>query len=111
VDKSFGEGMQDTPTTKPVHNWFGMPPHSAQNSVDKGMSRLHADRDACKGSTDTPKGATFRAGTTSKLKNGGSAKRTPTVRDEGVTESKSRTSVASARRVCQHSLMLFFLQL
>jgi hypothetical protein len=25
------------------------------------MSRLHADRDACKGSTDTPRGATLRA--------------------------------------------------
>jgi hypothetical protein len=62
---------------------------------------LHADRDACKGSTDTSRGATFRAGTTSKLKNGGSAKRSPTVRGEEVTGSKSRSSVALAGRVCQ----------
>jgi len=39
---------------KPVPNWFGMPPHSVQNSVGEGISRLHVDRVACKGSTDTP---------------------------------------------------------
>jgi hypothetical protein len=61
ADKPFGEGMQDTPTTKPVHDRFGMPPQPAPGAVDKGMSRLHADRDACKGSTDTPRGATLRA--------------------------------------------------
>jgi|GEM_PF-5742747 len=61
VDKSFGEGMQDTSMIKPAMGWFGMPPHSAQNSVGEGMSRLHVDRDACKGSTDTPIGATLRA--------------------------------------------------
>jgi len=107
VHKSFlqaqteREGMQDTSMLKPVPNWFGMPPQPALSAVGKGMSRLHVDRDACKGSTDTPKGATFRTGTTSKLKNGSSAKRSLTVRDEGVTGSKSRASVTSARRVCQ----------
>jgi hypothetical protein len=30
ADKPFGEGMQDTPTTKPVHDRFGMPPQPAQ---------------------------------------------------------------------------------
>jgi Uncharacterized conserved protein len=54
-----------------------------------------------KGALIPLKEATFRTGTTSKLKNRGSAKRSPTVRDEGVTGSKSRTSVASARRACQ----------
>ncbi len=53
--------MQDTSMIKPAMGWFGMPPHSAQNSVGEGMSRLHVDRDACKGSTDTPRGATLRA--------------------------------------------------
>jgi hypothetical protein len=46
---------------KPAMSWFGMPPQPAPGAVDKGMSRLHADRDACKGSTDTPRGATLRA--------------------------------------------------
>ncbi|MGC8645813.1 MAG: hypothetical protein ACP5UO_06135, partial [Thermoplasmata archaeon] len=45
--------------------------------------------------------ATFRTGTTLKLKNGSSAKRSQTVRNDGVTGSKSGTSVALARRVCQ----------
>jgi len=54
-----------------------------------------------RGSTDAPGGATFRAGTTSKLKNGGPAKRSPTARDEGVTGSKSRASVALERRACR----------
>jgi|GEM_PF-2806227 len=60
----------------------------------------------CKGSTDTPKGATFRTGTTSKLKNGGSAKSSLTVREKEEKESKSRISVALARRVCQNSNIL-----
>jgi hypothetical protein len=107
VNKSFAEGMQDTPTIKPVKSWFGMPPQPVLNVADKGISRLHTDRDVCKGSTDTPRGATFRTGTTLKLKNGGSTKRSQTVRGEGVTGSKSRTSVASARRVCQMRLFSY----
>jgi len=101
ANKPSGEGMQDTPTTKPIHDRFGTPPQPAPGAVDKGMSGSRADGDACKGSTDTPGGATFRAGTTSKLKNGGPAKRSPTARDEGVTGSKSRASVALAGRACQ----------
>jgi len=65
--------------------------------ADKSVSRLQAERDACKGSTDTPKGAMFGIGTTPKLKNGSSAKRPQTVRDDGVKGNKSRTSVAIAR--------------
>ncbi len=53
------------------------------------------------------KGAAFRTGTTMKLKDGGSAKRSQTVRDDGVTGSKSRTSEASARRACQRSNIIF----
>jgi len=101
VDKSSEGGMQDTLTIKPANSWFGMPPQSILHIVDKGISKLRVDRDACKGSTDTPRGATFRIGTTLKLKNGSSAKRSQTVRDDGVKRSKSRTSVALARRVCQ----------
>ncbi len=101
VNKSFAEGMQDISIQKPVRYWFGMPPQSVPSIAGKGISRLYTDRDVCKGSTDTPKGATFRTGTTLKLKDGGSAKRSQTVRDEGVTGSKSRTSVALARRVYQ----------
>ncbi|MGC8631692.1 MAG: hypothetical protein ACP5T2_04635 [Thermoprotei archaeon] len=93
VDKSSRRGMQDTSTIKPVKSWFGMPPQSAPSIAGKGISRLHADRDACKGSTDTPKGATFRTEATPKLKSGGTAKRSRTVRDDGVTGSKSRTSM------------------
>jgi len=70
VDKSSREGIQDTPTSIPVNNWFGIPPRSVQSAVGKGISRLHADRDACKGSTDTPRGATSRTVKTSKLRNG-----------------------------------------
>jgi hypothetical protein len=33
---------------------------SSTAGTDEGASRLHADRDACKGSTDTPRGATRR---------------------------------------------------
>jgi len=77
VDKSFEEGMQDTSMAKPVNNWFGMPPQSVPSTAGKGISRLHADRDACKGSTDTPKGATFGTGTTLKLKDGSSTKTLP----------------------------------
>jgi len=71
-----------------------LPPQSVQSAVGKGISRLHTDRDACKESTDTPREATFRPGTASKLKNGGPTKCSPTVRDENVRGSKSRTSVA-----------------
>jgi len=74
VDKPFNfkfeEGMQDTPMIKPAMGWFGMPPWPVPRALGKGISRLHVDRDACKGSTDTPRGATFRTGTTSKLRNG-----------------------------------------
>lgn len=31
-----------------------------KRGVNNNASRLHADRDACKGSTDTPEGATLR---------------------------------------------------
>ncbi|MGC8686474.1 MAG: hypothetical protein ACP5SF_02850 [Thermoplasmata archaeon] len=60
VDKTFVEGVQDTPSKEPVKDWFGMSPQSVFNVVGKDISGLHADRDACKGSTDTPKGATLR---------------------------------------------------
>jgi hypothetical protein len=109
VDKSSGGGMQDTLTIKPVTSWFGAPPRSILIIVDKGVSRLHVDRDACKGSTDTPRGATFGIGTTPKLKNGSSAKRSQTVRDDGVKGSKSRTSVALARRACQSTLIVYII--
>ncbi|MGC9294942.1 MAG: hypothetical protein ACP5E8_06700, partial [Thermoplasmata archaeon] len=59
VNKSFAEGMQDTSIQKPVRYWFGMPPQSVPSTVDKCISRLYTDRDVCKGSTDTPRGATF----------------------------------------------------
>jgi len=45
VNKSFREGMQDTSTTIPVHNWFGIPPQSVLSALDKGISELHTDRD------------------------------------------------------------------
>ena len=64
VDKSSGGGMPDTLTIKPVTSWFEAPPRSILIISDKGVSRLHVDSDACKGSTDTPKGATFGVGTT-----------------------------------------------
>ncbi|MGC8636326.1 MAG: hypothetical protein ACP5T5_04790 [Thermoprotei archaeon] len=76
VNKSFEEGMQDTSMAKPVNNWFGMPPQSVLDVAGKA-SRLRAEGDACKGSTDTPKGATFGTGTTLKLKDGSSTKTLP----------------------------------
>ncbi|MGC8691640.1 MAG: hypothetical protein ACP5RZ_01295 [Thermoplasmata archaeon] len=108
VNKSFAEVMQDTSIQKPVRYRFGMPPQSVSSIAGEGISRLHTDRDVCKGSTDTPKGATFRTGTTLKHKNGGSAKRSQTVRDERVIGSKSRTFIALARKVCQiHMIRLY----
>jgi len=101
VNKSFAEGTQYTSIIKPVKNWFGIPLQSVPSIAGKGISRLHTGGYACKGSNDTHRGATFRKGTTLKLKNGGSAKRSQTVRNDGVTGSKSRTSVALERRVCQ----------
>ena len=38
--------------------------------MGKDISRLHTDRDVCKWSTDTHRGATFRTGKTPKLGNG-----------------------------------------
>ncbi len=35
VDKSFGEGMQDTSMIKPAMSWFGMPPQPAPGAVIK----------------------------------------------------------------------------
>ncbi len=46
------------------------PFRSLGRGMDKDISRLHADRDVCKESTDTSRGATFRAGKTPKLGNG-----------------------------------------
>ena len=46
------------------------PFRSLGRGMDKDISRLHTDRDACKESTDTSRGATFRAGKTPKLGNG-----------------------------------------
>ena len=45
-------------------------PQSVQRNGINGISRLHADRDACKGNTDIPKEATFKTGMTLKLGNG-----------------------------------------
>ena len=78
-----------------------LPAQSAQSAVGKGISRLHTDRDACKESTDTPRGARFRAGTASKLKNRGPTECSPTVRDENVTGTKSRSCVALVKKACQ----------
>ncbi len=77
VNKSFEEGMQDTTTAKPANNWFGASPRPIPGVAGEGVSRLRADRGACKGSTDTPtpKGATLKMAETLKLKHGGSAKR------------------------------------
>ena len=50
---------------------LGMSPfRSLSRGMDKDISRLHADRDVCKWSTDTHKVATFRTGKTPKLGNG-----------------------------------------
>ena len=43
---------------------------SLSRGMDKDTSRLHTDRDVCKWSTDTHRGATFRTGKTPKLGNG-----------------------------------------
>ena len=71
-----------------------LPAQSVLSAVGKGISRLHTDSDACKESTDTTREATFRPGTASKLKNGGLKECSPTVRDEEVRGSKSRSCVA-----------------
>jgi len=71
-----------------------LPAQSVQSAVGKGISRFHTDRDACKESTDTPRGARFRPGKASKPKNGGLKECSPTVRDENVRGSKSRSCVA-----------------
>ncbi|MGC8584498.1 MAG: hypothetical protein ACP5L4_00005 [Thermoplasmata archaeon] len=68
VDKSFMEGMQYTSTIKPFRKWFGKPPQSVTSTADKGISRLHVYRDACKGSTDTQRGNS--QGKNLKIKNG-----------------------------------------
>ena len=43
-------------------------PHFSRG-MDRDTSRLHADGDVCKWSTDTHRGATFRTGKTPKLNN------------------------------------------
>ena len=43
---------------------------SVQRNGLKTISHLHTDRDVCKWSTDTHRGATFRIGKTPKLGNG-----------------------------------------
>ncbi len=52
--------------------WLGLSPFCSPNKEEwiKEISRLHADRDVCKGNTDIPKGATFWAEKTPKLGNG-----------------------------------------
>ena len=78
-----------------------LPAQYVLSAVGKGISRLHTDRDACKESTDTPREATFRPGTASKLKNGGLKECSPTVRDEEVRGSKSISCVALVKKACQ----------
>lgn len=82
ADETSREGMQDTYKIKAVKNWFGMPPQSVQDTVGKGISKLHAGMYGER--TDNPKRAKFRAGMTQKFKNGRSKKRSPTARDEEV---------------------------
>jgi len=57
------------------------------------VSRLRVDRDTCKGSADTPRGATLRMAETPKLRVGGSAKRFRTARGGGVAASKQKQSL------------------
>ena len=102
VDKSSIRGLRDTNMSKPAKDWFGMSPQFVRTIADIDISRLHADRDACKGITDTSRGATLRTTETLKLKNRDPTKRSQTVRGEGVTASKSSIPVALARRVCQN---------
>ncbi len=47
----------------------------ARHGTDKDVSRLHADRDACKGSTDTHKEAPLKSAATLELGNGFSQNR------------------------------------
>ena len=56
VDKSSIRGLRDTTMAKPAKDWFGMSPQFVRTIADIDISRLHADRDACKGSTNTPEG-------------------------------------------------------
>jgi len=101
ADKSFlqteREGMQDTSMIKPAMGWFGMPPHSVQNSVGEGISRLHVDRDACKGSTDTPdREGRLRERRRPRNSVMGSRKTRLIVRSDAEISAKARTSEASA---------------
>ncbi len=63
VNKSFKEGMQDTPTVKLVEAGLERIHDLPPSIVDKA-SRSRAEGDACKASTDTPIGATSRAAET-----------------------------------------------
>ena len=66
-----------------------------RHDIDEGESRSHADRDACKGSTDTHKEAPLKSAATLELGNGFS-QTVQTVRNEGESEAKVRTSNAFA---------------
>lgn len=57
-----------------------------ENPGNGGLG-LHADRDACKGSTDTPKGATLQGD--SKTRQNGSAKPAPMATSEDGTRRKA----------------------
>lgn len=68
VDKSSLTGcMQDTIIQNLPQGSLEASPHSDNKDVGTDVFRLHADRDACKGSTDTPKEATLLSATTLKL--------------------------------------------
>jgi hypothetical protein len=62
-----------------------------------GIGQLHADRDACKGSTDTPRGATLRTTETPEP---------PSFSEESMSESGLDSYVASAVAVLKAGLHL-----
>ena len=66
------ENPHDTTDPKGLRHEVGnVPvPQSVQRNGPIGISRLRASLSACKGSTDTPREATFGTGTTLKLGNG-----------------------------------------
>jgi len=79
------------------YHWFVMPPRPAPSAAGKGMPESRAEGDAREASADTR--GSVRGG--NDLESGGPAKRSLTARGGEETGSKSRASIASARRACQ----------
>jgi len=75
---------------------------SSKHVETYNVSRLHAERDVCKGITDNPTNGNAEDDCDHKTRRG-SAKPAPMATDEDGTQRKTEPPIALTRRVCQIS--------